>query len=435
MVFCMNYKDALSWIDDFHQFGIQLGLNRIENVLDSLNNPHKKIDFVHVAGTNGKGSVCRYISSILSSEGYKTGLYLSPHLVDFRERFQLDNEYISKQRFVDIVNQVKPVVEQMRADGDQLTYFEVCTVIAFVFLADEKVDYAIIEVGLGGRYDATNIITPLVSVITNVSLDHQQQLGETIEDISGEKAGIIKKNTPVVTSAGKKAVTVIKKMCDYQNASLTVVTKENIVTQESLLTHQTLVVHGFFNNYTVTTRLIGEYQSINVALSIAVIEVLQQQGVFVTKESICRGIQEMNHPGRMQILQNDPLILVDGAHNPDAMNVSVTSLKKLKKKYSYKRVIVIFGVMKDKNISGILNILLPIANSIIVTQPKQKRTASIGDVAHVISRLDPSKKVIETETVYKAYKKAIELSEKNDIIFGTGSLFTVGELIQIFMKK
>ncbi|MBS3778308.1 MAG: bifunctional folylpolyglutamate synthase/dihydrofolate synthase, partial [Candidatus Thermoplasmatota archaeon] len=168
----MNYEEALSWIDDFHQFGIQLGLNRIENVLDSLNKPHKKIDFVHVAGTNGKGSVCRYISSILSSEGYKTGLYLSPHLVDFRERFQLDNEYISKQRFVDIVTQVKPVIEQMMAYGFQLTYFEVCTLIAFVFFADENVDYAIVEVGLGGRYDATNVIMPLVSVITNISLDH-----------------------------------------------------------------------------------------------------------------------------------------------------------------------------------------------------------------------------------------------------------------------
>ncbi|MBS3778445.1 MAG: hypothetical protein KGY50_04040, partial [Candidatus Thermoplasmatota archaeon] len=306
---------------------------------------------------------------------------------------------------------------------------------AFVFFADENVDYAIVEVGLGGRYDATNVIMPLVSVITNISLDHQQQLGETIEDIASEKAGIIKHNTPVVTSVGKKALTVIKKMCERQNASLNVVTKKNIHIQESLLTYQTFLYRGFFNDYTVKTRLIGEYQSINVALSIAVIEVLQQQGVFVTKESICSGIQEMNHPGRMQILQNNPLILVDGAHNPDAMKVSVDSIKKLKKMFLYKRVIVIFGVMKDKNISGILNILLPFANILIVTQPKQKRTASSGNVAQLISTLDPSKKIVETKTVNEAYKKAIEIAGKKDLIFGTGSLFTVGELIQIFMKK
>jgi dihydrofolate synthase/folylpolyglutamate synthase len=431
----MKYEDAVNWVDGFHQFGIQLGLNRIEKVLDSLDNPHKKIDFVHVAGTNGKGSVCRYISSILSSEGYKTGLYLSPHLVDFRERFLLDNKYISKQRFVDIVTQIKPVVEQMIAEGVQLTYFEVCTVIAFVFFADENVDYAIIEVGLGGRYDATNVITPLVSVITNVSLDHQQQLGETITAIAGEKAGIIKPNIPVVTAAEKEALMAIRKTCEQQHAGLTVVTNKNIVTQESLFTHQTFLYHGFFNNYTVTTQLIGMYQSINVALSIAVIEVLQQQGVFVTKESICKGIKEMNHPGRMQLLKKNPFVLVDGAHNADAMKVSVDSLKKLKKMFSSKRVIVIFGVMNDKNIRGILKILLPITDTIIVTRPKQKRAASIEEITHVISTLDSSKQVIETETVYDAYEKAIELAKEKDIIFGSGSLFTVGELIQIFNKK
>ena len=425
----MNYKDAVAWIEGFHRFGIQLGLDRIEQVLHMLDDSHKKTRFVHVAGTNGKGSVCRYISSILTSEGYKTGLYLSPHLVDFRERFQLNDDYISKKRFADIVNRVQPVIEEFTANGTQLTYFEVCTIIAFVFFADEQVDYAVVEVGLGGRYDATNVIEPMVSVITNVSLDHQRLLGDSLQAIATEKAGIIKPQIPVVTAAEEPALSIISTTSEKQRSSLTVVSKDKILVQESSSSFQTILFHGSFDDYQVSTHQIGWYQPINIALSIAVIEVLQQQGVFVTKESIITGIKEMNHPGRMQILQHNPIVVVDGAHNPDAMKQAVESIKNL---FSFDRLIVIFGVMKDKDIKEMLKELLPITDIIIVTRPKLDRAAPTNELAHLISKIDSTKQIIKTETVKEAHDESLKIANEKDVIFCTGSLFTVGELLQIY---
>lgn len=431
MVCSMNYEDALAWVDGFHQFGIRLGLDRIEKVLQALDNPHEHIDFVHVAGTNGKGSVCRFISSILTIEGYKTGLYLSPHLIDFRERIQLNDSYISKQRFVDIVSKVQPMIDQLANDGVQLTYFEVCTIIAFVFFADEQVDYAVVEVGLGGRFDATNVIAPLVSIITNVSLDHQQQLGETIEKIAFEKSGIIKPSIPVVTGASEIALSIIKETCERLDCTVSVVSNESFEIVDASSINQTILVHGSFNDYTVSTHMIGSYQPVNVAISILAIERLQQQGVFVTKESIIKGIQEMKHPGRMQVLQDHPFFVVDGAHNPDAIKQVAHSIKNL---FTFKRLILIFGVMKDKAISEMLQEILPFADMVIVTMPNQKRSASNDEIISLISEIDKNKKIVVTKTVKEAYQNAFELANEKDLILGTGSLFTVGELLELTEK-
>ena len=427
----MNYSEAVAWVEGFQKFGIKLGLNRMKTVLNTLNNPHKKSKFIHVAGTNGKGSVCRYISSILSREQYKTGLYLSPHLVDFRERFQINNKYISKKKLVDIVKRIRPIIEEYAERDVQLTYFEICTIISFVFFADEKVDYAVVEVGLGGKYDATNVITPLISVITNVRLDHQNRLGDSIQVIAHEKAGVIKPNIPVVTAAEGQGLSVIQQSCKKKNASLTVVSRENINIQISNFSHQTLFISGFFDDYLVTTHQPGTYQPINVALSISAIESLQKRGVFITKESISKGIKEMVHPGRMQVLQKCPFVVVDGAHNPDAMHYVVESVKKL---FQYNRLIVIFGVMKDKSIDEMLKILLPIVDIIIVTEPKHTRSASKKDIVKSILQINDSKIIYQTSSVKNAYHKALELGDKKDLILGTGSLFTVAELLQIQPK-
>jgi dihydrofolate synthase/folylpolyglutamate synthase len=426
----MNYDEAVAWIDSFHQFGIKLGLKQIEQVLQQLDNPHQKIKAIHVAGTNGKGSVCRFMSSILRCEGYKTGLYLSPHLIDFRERFQLNDKYISKNRFVEIVKQVKPVVNKYISNDGQLTYFEVCTIIAFVFFSEEQVDYAVIEVGLGGRYDATNVVEPLLSVITNVSLDHQKHLGDSIKEIAIEKAGIIKSEIPVVTGAEGIALSAIKKTCELHKVPLRIVTSDMIETVPSV-TDQHILFHGFFHDYEVRTYQLGIYQAINVAVSIASIEILQQRGVYITKESIINGIEQMNHPGRMQVLSHHPYIIVDGAHNPDAMKLAVKSITTL---FPSKKIIVIFGVMKDKDIKNILNEIIPIASKIIVTEPELERSEKSGKIAEFILELNQSIDLIQTTSVNGALKKAIEMAHNDDVIFGTGSLFTVGEIIQILKE-
>ena len=424
----MKYETAVSWVDGFHQFGIRLGLDRIKTVLEKLDNPEKKTDFVHVAGTNGKGSVCRYINSILSSEGYRVGVYLSPHLIDFRERFQINNEYISKKRFAEIVEQIKPVVDNYATKEMQLTYFEICTIIAFVFFADENVDYAVIEVGLGGRYDATNVIIPIVSIITNVSMDHQHRLGNTIKDIAFEKAGIIKPTIPVVTAATDEALSVIQSICKKKNCDLMVVDDELIHLDQLSFSQQTVLFQGFFDDYMVTTDQLGSFQPENIGVSIATIECLQQQGIFVSKQSILNGIKKMNHPGRMQIIQNHPLIVVDGAHNTVAIKKSVESLIQL---FHFNQVIIVFGVMKDKAINEMLSILFTVADIIILTQPKQNRAASVEDIAGCVQKINQSTPIIKTNSVHEAYQKALNLAKQNDLIFVTGSLFTVAEFLQI----
>ena len=427
----MNYEEAVAWIDSFHQHGIKLGLKQIKQVLQLVDNPHQKIKVIHVAGTNGKGSVCRFMSSILRCEGYKTGLYLSPHLIDFRERFQLNDTFISKDGLVEIVKQLKPVVNEFISKGGQLTYFELCTIIAFVFFSNEKVDYAVIEVGLGGRYDATNVVEPLVSVITNVSLDHQKHLGDSIQDIAHEKAGIIKSEVPVVTGAEGLALSVIQKKCESLQVQLSIVSNDMIETISSV-TEQQILFHGFFNDYEVHTHQLGLYQPINIAVSITSIEILQQQGVYITKESIITGIEQMNHPGRMQVLTHHPYIIVDGAHNSEAMKLAVKSIITL---FPSKKIIIIFGVMKDKDIKNILDELVPIANRIIVTEPKQERSAKSEKIAEIIFQINRSIKIIQTTSVNEALEKALEIAHKDDVIFGTGSLFTVGELIQNIEEK
>ncbi len=426
MVCSMNYEAALAWVDRFHQFGINLGLDRIKKVLQELDNPHEHIDFVHVAGTNGKGSVCRFISSILTTEGYKTGLYLSPHLIDFRERIQLNDSFISKQRFVDIVRKVQPMIDKLSNNGVQLTYFEVCTIIAFVFFAEEQVDYAIVEVGLGGRFDATNVITPLVSIITNVSLDHQEQLGGSIEKIAFEKSGIIKPSIPLVTGAIDPALTVIKKTCERLDCPISVVSKNSHEIIDSSSVTQTILVHGSFNDYTVSTHMIGSYQALNIAISILAIERLQQQGVFVTKESISQGILEMNHPGRMQVVQKRPYVVLDGAHNADGMKTVVESITSL---FDFDRLIVIFGVMKDKAIKEMLQSLLGKTSVFIVTKPNLDRAASVEEITDIIYKLDSSIPVVLTDSVAEAYDKSCEIATEHDLIFVTGSLFTVAEML------
>ena len=276
------------------------------------------------------------------------------------------------------------------------------------------------------------MITPLVSIITNVSLDHQQQLGDTIEKIAFEKSGIIKPGIPVITGATEPALTVIKKTCERLDCSVSVVSNKTFEIVESSSVSQTVFIHGIFNECKVTTHMIGSYQPVNVALSILSIERLQQQGVFVTKESIIEGIQEMNHPGRMQILQDHPFVIVDGAHNPKAMNQVVLSVRNF---FTFNRLILIFGVMKDKAIREMLKELLPITDFVIITKPNQKRSAPSEDIKNLISELDKRKQKLVTHTVNEAYQKAIELANDDDLILGTGSLFTVGEILKIYDEK
>jgi dihydrofolate synthase/folylpolyglutamate synthase len=423
----MKYDEAVKWLDSFQQFGMKLDLERIRELSRFLGNPEKKFQSIHVAGTNGKGSVCKYIASVLNKAGYKTAVYSSPHLITLRERFEINNEYIDEESFSNIVSKIKDIVEKNEIKP---TYFEICTAIAFEYFSKNNVDIALIEVGLGGRYDATNIINPILSIITNISDDHQHILGETLEEIAFEKAGIIKHNTPVITAATGSCLEVIKREAKKNKSEVYFVDESKIKETTRNQSLQNFEINGLIKNYNLTTNNIGEFQKINIAIGITTIELLQMNGFFITDEAINQGIKEFKLQGRMQIIQTNPIILCDGAHNIEG----VKYLKKtIQNNFTYDKLIIIFGVMSDKKISDMINVLKDTYDFLIITKPDNPRSAKPEDVLKIIKNKS-LKKYVLTNSVSKAISKAVDISNKDDLIVITGSLFTVGEALEFFLN-
>ncbi len=425
----MNGTEAQEWLTGFQRFGMNLGLKRIRVLMDYLDHPERHYPVVHVAGTNGKGSVCRYIASILKTAGYQVGLYTSPHLQTVFERFCINDNIISKKDFANIATMVKPAVDHLIDRGEQPTYFEVCTAMMFQFFALRQVDIAVIEVGLGGRYDATNIVDPLVSVITNVSKDHQQVLGTQIEDIAREKAGIIKKNRPVVTAATGLALDVIKEQAATLSAPVHVITEENICLVQRNEHGQHIRCTGGLESYTVITSLLGSFQQQNITLAITAIEVLQIQGLYLSEEAIIQGIETMHHPGRMQILQKDPLVLIDGAHNESAMNVLCKSIKEL---FPKKKIIMILGLLHDKDISSITKIVADYADTVIITKPNCNRAENPEIIAEQLRNHHYKKPIKISTSIQQAIQLGLQEAEKTDLILITGSLYLLAAAMESF---
>jgi len=420
----MNYKETIQWLDEFQQYGMNLGLDRIQHLMRSLGHPEQTFQSIHVTGTNGKGSVCRYIASVLFSEGYQVGLYVSPHLETILERFSVNNTLISEKEFASIASLVKQCVDTLLEQGITPTYFEITTAMMFLWFAEKQVDYAVIEVGLGGRYDATNIITPLVSVITNVALEHTQILGDTIEKIAYEKAGIIKQNVPVVTAAEKEALTVIQQEAKNHQAPLSIL--EPISLSSGTFDNQGHIIQykGLYKNHTVKIRNLGLYQIENASVALRTLEVLQSRGVFLSDDSIEKGMFEMRHPGRMETVSHTPLIILDGAHNPSAMKMLSNTMQKV---FAKRRIIAVFGVMADKAVDDIIPSLLIIADHIIVTKPTISRAMEPEEIKDHIMHISQDTSITLTKTVSEAIQQAVNMATNDDIILITGSLYTVGE--------
>ena len=390
----MNYNQALDYINSRELFGIKLGLSNIRKLLKKLNNPHKDLKFIHIAGTNGKGSCCAMISSILQEQGYRVGMYTSPHLISFKERIQINKKKIPKKEVIRLVKKLKPLITTH-------TYFEVVTALAFQYFKDKNVDFVVAEVGMGGRLDATNVITPIISIITNISLEHKEHLGDTIEKIAFEKAGIVKKNIPTVTAAKDKALKVIKNICKKRNSKLSIVNiKENI-----------------------HTNLNGHFQLINASTSLKTVQLLKQQGIEISNQSITKGLKKVLWPGRMQFIKHN--ILLDCAHNPAAVKALVKEIKKLK----YKNLILMIGILKDKDIKEMINELSPLANDIIITKPKTERAT---DPKQIAKHLENSYAIIPS--IKNAVKFATSITKKEDLLLITGSIYTVGEAMGYSMN-
>ena len=416
----------IEWLQQFKPYGIKLGLDRIRYIVDKLGNPEGRYRNIHVAGTNGKGTVCRLLSNILLEDGYHVGLYTSPHLYDIRERFIVDNKIIEEEKLLEVISIVKPVVDKLIQKKIYPTYFEVTTAIAFQYFSMEDVDIAVIEVGMGGRSDATNIITPMVSIITNISLDHQQFLGETIEEIAFEKAGVIKNDIPVITAADKKALKIIEKIAIEKNSPLRYIKKDYIRRITKNIDRQIFHIE-LERNYTIETSLLGSQQGENIAITLAAIEELRKQGLKISDESIKNGVRKTSNPGRMELISRKPLILLDGAHNIAGIKV----LKENLLDFNYDKLILVFGVLKDKNYSDMIDIISENADIIILTQPDTSRAFPVDSL---IKLVDETKKVYVTTKVRDAVDQALKVVGKKDMICITGSLYTVGEAREILMR-
>ena len=427
----MNYNQTITWLYSFEKFGIKLGLDRINSICKELGDPQKNYKTIHVGGTNGKGSVCRFLQSILTNSGYKTGVYTSPHIQRFSERFIIDNKEISDTEVVLLVKKIKPIIDKMIKKDNTPTFFEIVTAMAFLYFKEKKVDFAVIEVGLGGRYDATNIAEPILSIITNVTLEHQDVLGYKIDDIAFEKAGIIKNKIPVITAAKDSALDVIKKVANKKYAPITIIDSSSWKKIKGRAYGQEFLINGSLKEYNVKTSILGEYQGENIGLTIASIEKIQISGVYITDEAIFKGIEKTENPGRMEIVGFKPLIILDGAHNVAGIN----SLKKtLKNDFVYNNLILVLGILSDKNVKGMLEIIAPIGDVIVTTKSQNKRATEPIKLKEIIEKLNFKNQVFVKNKVNEAVKYALSIAKKDDLICVTGSLFTVGEARDYLVK-
>jgi dihydrofolate synthase/folylpolyglutamate synthase len=433
-----RYQQALDYIYSFVDYSLtknlryspeKFNLSRMNRFLELIGNPHKNYAIIHVAGTKGKGSICAMITSILSHSGYTTGFYSSPHMTDFNERIRIGNRLIPHKEIAAYVEELKPFISQV----DQITTFEITTGLAFKYFSDQKVDFAVIEVGLGGRFDATNVVTPMVSVISAISFDHTRILGNTLSKIACEKAGIIKNNIPVVVSRQKNsALRMIQKIALERNAPLIDASKSiRVISGRKTLEDQEFMINDDLSYIGwIRLPLIGDHQLDNARTTFAVVNELQEQGVKISTTAIKHGFEQVDWPGRLEILQKNPLVIIDGAHNPD----SFRNLTKTIKDYLPERkVIFVLGVSEDKNIRTMIRIIKPVIDTLIITKsthPRAMEPEKIRELAEIIGI--PSMCV---EKVEDARKKAESFSNENSVIIAAGSIFIAGAFREMYINN
>lgn len=423
----MDYEGAIGYLYDLKIYGMSLGLERIEYLLNVLGSPHKELKAIHVAGTNGKGSVCAFLSSILHSAGYKVGLFTSPHLISFEERIQVNGEKISKDKVCSLVEKIKPIAESMSKSGEfeHPTFFEIVTAMAFTHFSEEGVDYAVMEVGLGGRLDATNVLTPLISVITTIALDHTHVLGKELDEVAREKAGIVKSGIPVVTGVeDDKILALIKKTCEEKECEVYSSKEHGAYKLRGVnLDHQTfdIEVNGKLYN-DLMIPLLGEHQIKNALIAAITSEVLKTKDIAIKETNLRKGFESTIWPARLEIIQEKPMVILDCAHNPTGMRALKSALQGL---FKGKKVTLIIGIMRDKDIPGIIKEIANVADNIIITKPKFER-ASEPDIIEGEAK-KYCKNVMIKPKVEDAVKYAIKNASMDDIICITGSIFNVGE--------
>ena len=435
----MTYREAIDYLGSFVNYEKRSGydykgsfrLDRMRKLAGLLGSPQNDIKSIHVAGSKGKGSTSVFVQSVLKEAGFKTGLYTSPHLVSFRERIRINDSLISEEDLSRLLEKVRAAVDRL---DDKPSFFEVYTAIAYLYFKENNVDFAVYEVGLGGRLDATNIIEPLVCAITPISYEHTNILGRTLKEIASEKAGIIKKDSIcVIAPQDKEALDAIKDILKKNNARSIIVGKDILFKElKAAEESERFSIFGLSDKYPILeTKLLGSHQIVNAATAIGVIDGLKLRGITIPAKAIIDGIKNARWEGRLEVMSKRPLVILDGAQNKaSASSLSIA----IKKRFKYKNIILVLGISKDKDIKGILEELLPMAGTVILTKACIKeRACEPSDIKRFIDTKD--KNIFLTSGVEEALAKAIALTAQEDLILITGSLFVVGEARDILTRQ
>jgi dihydrofolate synthase/folylpolyglutamate synthase len=450
----MDYKAALAYIEefidyerspDFSRQARLYNLNRISLLLELLGNPHDRLQVIHIAGSKGKGSTAALIASVLTQAGYKTGLFTSPHLITPRERCRIDGDLISKADVAFYVEKLKPAIETVStSEFGRVSFFEIYTALAFSYFADKATDFAVIEVGLGGRLDATNVVTPVATVITPIGLEHTAILGETYTEIAGEKAEIIKQKCPLALAPQHpEARTVFEKVASERNAPI--VEPKDLVGRDCCASSSRLVrnadglpvaqefdVETDSESYPqLTMPLLGHHQFINATTAVTAIECLKQKGYRVPKTSVYAGFKNVQWQGRIQRIRSSPIVVLDGAHSPASMEALCSTLRQ---SFRYDRVTFIVSLMRDKNLTAIGNIVSQTADFVIATQVlNNPRVMSAEEILDAWE--NTCEKISACSTPEKAITRALSGASPTDLICITGSLYLVGQALEIFKSN
>jgi dihydrofolate synthase/folylpolyglutamate synthase len=414
------YQKSLDYLYSLEKFGMIFGLTQVERILDAIGNPHREIQAIHIGGTNGKGSTAAMVSSILQKEGYRVGLYTSPHLIRFTERIKVNGKEIEEADVAVLVESMKKQIE-VAGVAPPFTFFDFTTAMALSYFNWKMVDLAILEVGLGGKFDSTNVVDPLISIITNIAKDHEAYLGKTILKIAGEKAGIIKKGRPLITAATQPQVLrLFSKICQEKESPFFRVGKEfrSVRGEDGDFDYE-----GHNRKlWSIHLNLMGSHQVLNATTALGAMEVLEDLGYPVSTSAMIDGLREVDWPGRLELVSSSPRVVLDGAHNPAGALVLKESLEK---EFQYHHLILLVGIMKDKDIHSMLHLLAPLADHIILTRPHTDRATPPALLKKALDQNGEKAEI--AEDLKEAIERGLSLAQKEDLLCITGSLYTVGE--------
>lgn len=430
----MTYNEAVKKINSLLVFGSKPGLERISELVKRIGSPDKKLKFVHIAGTNGKGSTCALIANTLTKAGYKTGMFISPYVLEFRERFQIDGKMIEKKELASIVEEIYPIVVQMKNEDKIITEFEFVFAIALIWYSRQNCDVVVLETGLGGRFDATNIIdTPLASVITSISLDHTAILGNSYEKIAFEKCGIIKPNGITIAYGEQKdgVIDVIRKTANERNNKLFIANTNSVIKKSSSLDGSKFDFRSDkLNMNDLKIPFIGDHQLKNAATALYTVKALKELGYNISENAIKEGFSTAFFPARLELFKRSPIILLDGAHNPGGAEALS---KAIKDNLSDKRKIGIVGMLADKDINTALSMLIPLFDEIITVSPHNPRAMSSEKLAETVSKY--CKNVTALNDYKEAFEKALNDADSSSAIVVFGSLYLAGDMRKIISEN